>query len=290
MSRGGRGGLEWRGAWLPCSRWLGPSAALACDGCNPDGAWVEKVDTDEKDQPPTLPLGTTVNMRERTNPSTDPHPYFHGTHAPSPLPTTAPPGKTTSERRASPTRFLPSGAPPRGSIYRAMHSSATLRNVQDGPRSSQATHPGPHSSTTRGIGAFPKASASAAAASWPHWSGKQASSIPSPHPACRTAKFALFMRQPVRWSRVVRQSPAVAEWTIRGSTLPPPASVQQERPGGRPSTLDRVPVIGSRPFCATAIAPSPERHHRPVLDIDPSSPTTSVVFHLRAGTRSRIVS
>jgi hypothetical protein len=247
------------------------------------------VDTVEKaDQPPT----NNCQHDEVTNPPSDSSPYCfpRNTCAVSVTDesTTARPGQDTKRGwDVRPSRpLVPPSVPRRGvpSIAQCVESrdcETPMRIDPQGPQLLRREREDTRSIPTQGQ--LPLLCT--AAAPWLHWSGDQASSMPHPiPPPCRTAKFALFMRQPARWRGwygTRRPSPS-GQFVAR--RLQQRAHSRRGR-GGRPSTLDRVAVIGSWPILRHALlraAPEAGRYSR---SISPPGPTTPVVLHPRAGLR-----
>lgn len=246
------GGLEWRGIMLRC-RALAGAVSRACDRrCIPYG--VGSVATEQgrhRCQPPTKNRQQDTR-RKRFQPLL--FFFFHGTHAPSPLPKSRRqpvPGETRSEdglwaRPPVPTAPLPSLRCPAAGSHLSRNASRVGRDCATPMRIDPQ---GPHSSTATPLSTrstvYPDPTRACCllllqqhhgpigVATW-------AGQAPIPSPACRTAKFALFMRQPARWRG----------WY--GTRRPSPsgqfvAPVSERGREGRPSTLDRVPVIGPRP-------------------------------------------
>lgn len=254
------GGLEWRGFMLRCRRWLGPSAVPATDGASRTGSGPSrrnKVDTTV--QPSTSNcqqdtrrkrfqplLFSTEHMRRLRCRRVDDSPSRarqrseDGHWARPPVPTAPLPPSPPVPRRGVP------------SIAQCVESWSRLRNAHE-DRSSRSSLL--HRETTlyqiypdlrRALLPLPPAAAPRPPLEWRP--GKH------PSPACRTAKFALFMRQPARWRGWYgTRRPSPSGQFVRST--PPPAAAK--RTAGERSGREAINT-GSRPcdrlaapFCAT---------------------------------------
>lgn len=291
------GGLEWRGSCFGAGAGWGRQPCLR-PTVHPVRGRVRRDGT--KWTPLANLQQATVN-RTRGGSHSSPYCFSRNTCAVSVAEesTTVRPGQDNEARMGTghvrpsrPPPSLPSLRCPAAGSHLSRNASRVGRDCETPMRIDPQ---GPHSSTAIPDLSRPKKgccllSSSTAEAPRPHWSGDLASTHP-PHVERQNLPCSCASPRDGGGGTALAGRRRVDNSFAR-HLLQQQRSAQQERGReGRPSTLDRVPVIGSRSHSVPrshgdgallGAAPGRGRYSR---SIGPSGPSTAVVLHARAGIR-----